>query len=699
MRGTLAHRKTFDTYRRRADEPAAAAQRITRMMRRVATLIFTLALLLGQSADLGAQPPDVLRERVNQGTVAIISGGVNGTYIRIASDLAAVLDKSDQLRILPIIGKGSLQNITDLLYLRGIDIGIVQSDVLSFIRKENLHPNIAQRIRYITKLYNEEVHILARKDIAQLSDLADKKVNIDVAGSGTAMTASTLFDALGIKVTATNFDQALAVEKVKNGEIAAMVYVAGKPTDLFRKLEAGTNLHFVPVPLTPDLLQTYLPSSLTHTDYPGLIADGQSTDTVAVGAVMAVYNWNPSNERYKRAATFVNAFFNGFGEFLKPPRHPKWQEVNLATELPGWTRFQPAQDWLDRRTTTAGAGYDIALKSSFEEFLAFIDESSGTRPSVASPQTREALFSRFLDWRKRQQEQSPAKVVNILTGGTSGVYHPLGNALSTIYGRALPDAKVTVQATQASVQNLNLLQAGRGEVAFALADSVSFAWKGETDVGFPSKLDKLRTIAAIYPNYIQIVANKDSGIQTLTDLKGKRVSVGAPRSGTEINARRVFQAAGLSYDMMSVQYLPFGESVGLIKNRQLDATLQSAGLGVASIHDLASSVPIAVVPVPPKIIAKIGDSAYLSRPIPAGTYQGQDSEVMTVAINNLLMTREGVPADLVYTMTKAMFENLGELTAAHAAAKGISLRNASQGSPVPLHPGAERYYREKGVLK
>ena len=656
------------------------------MMRGVAAIVFTITLLLGHLEHAVAQSPDVLRNRVNQGTVAIISGGVNGTYIRIASDLAAVLDKGDQLRILPIIGKGSVQNITDLLYLRGIDVGIVQSDVLSFIRKENLHPNIAQRIRYVTKLYNEEVHILAGKDIAQLADLSGKRVNVDVAGSGTAMTASTLFDTLGLKIEATNFDQALAVEKVKAGEIAAMVYVAGKPTELFRKIEAGSNLHFVPVPLTPELLEIYLPSSLAHADYPGLIADGQSTDTVAVGAVMAVYNWDPNKERYKRVAAFVDAFFNGFEEFLKAPRHPKWQEVNLAAELPGWTRFQPAQDWLDRRTTTAGTGYDIGLKSSFEEFLAFMNESGGSR-RAASTESREALFARFVEWRKRQQEQSPTEFVNILTGGTSGVYYPLGNALSAIYGKALPDAKVTVQATQASVQNLNLLQAGRGEVAFALGDSVGFAWKGEADVGFSSKLDKLRTIAAIYPNYIQIVATKDSGIQTLADLKGKRVSVGAPRSGTEVNARRVFRAAGLSYDMMSVQYLPFGESVELMKNRQLDATLQSAGLGVASIRDLASSVPITIVPIPPEVVAKIGDPAYLSKPIPAGTYQGQDREVMTVAINNLLMTREGVPADVVYTMTKAMFENLAELTAAHAAAKGISLEQRIAGLAGAIAPG------------
>ena len=379
------------------------------MLRGLATIICTLALLLGQAVDAAAQSMDALRNKVNQGTVAIISGGVNGTYIRIASDLAAVLDKGDQLRILPIAGKGSVQNITDLLYLRGIDVAFVQSDVLDYVRKENLHPNIEQRIRYVTKLYNEEVHILASKDIGQLPDLAGKKVNVDVAGSGTAMTASTLFDTLGVNVEPTNFDQALALEKLKNGEIAAMVYDAGKPTDLFRRIDSNSNLHFVPVPFTADLLQIYLPSSVTHDDYPALVADGQSVDTVAVGAVMAVYNWEPNGERYKRVAAFVDAFFDGFDEFLKPPRHPKWQEVNLAAQLPGWTRFRPAQEWLDRRTTPTGAGYDVALKNSFEEFLAFINETSGRGGQSVSPQSREALFARFLDWRKRQQEQSPSE--------------------------------------------------------------------------------------------------------------------------------------------------------------------------------------------------------------------------------------------------------------------------------------------------
>jgi TRAP transporter TAXI family solute receptor len=418
-----------------AATPAAArreqqqSERAGRMLRRVTAIVLVIAAVCLQGLPASAQSISTLRNSINQGTVSIISADVNGTYIRIASDLAAVLDKSGKLRVLPIVGKGSVQNITDVMYLRGIDIAIVQSDVLSYIRKEKIHPNIEQRIRYITKLYNEEVHILAGKDVAKIEDLADKKVNVDVAGSGTAMTASTLFNTLGVKVEATNFDQALALEKLRNGEIAAMMFVSGKPTNLFRKIEAGSDLRFVPVPLTPDLLQIYLPSSITHSDYPNLMPDGEPIDTVAVGAVMAVYNWEPNSDRYRSVAAFVDAFFDSFDEFLKPPRHPKWQEVNLAVQLPGWTRFQPAQQWLDRRKAPVGPGYDLALKNSFEEFLTFINETSGQTSRTVNPQTREALFALFLEWRKRQQQQ-----------GGSGTPAPAPAAPSAPAGTAAPAA-------------------------------------------------------------------------------------------------------------------------------------------------------------------------------------------------------------------------------------------------------------------
>lgn len=295
---------------------------------------------------------------------------------------------------------------------------------------------------------------------------------------------------------------------------------------------------------------------------------------------------------------------------------------------------------------------------------------------------------------------SAQQFVNILTGGQSGVYYPLGVALSQIYGKAIPNVKSTAQVTKASAENLNLLQAGRGEVAFTLGDALSDAWKGDEEAGFKTPLKKLRGLSATYNNYIQIVASADSGIKTLADLKGKRVSVGAAKSGTELNARAIFKAAGLSYkDLSKVEYLPFGESVELIKNRQLDATLQSAGLGVASIRDLATSVKIVVVAIPPEVVAKVGDPAYQPAVIPANTYEGQTTDIATAAIPNFLVTQADVSNDLAYQMAKALYENLDTLYAAHNAAKAIKRENAVKGMPVPLHPGAERYYKEVGVIK
>lgn len=289
--------------------------------------------------------------------------------------------------------------------------------------------------------------------------------------------------------------------------------------------------------------------------------------------------------------------------------------------------------------------------------------------------------------------------LGILTGGTSGVYYPMGVALSRIYGEKIPGARPSVQATKASVENLNLLQQGKGEIAFTLGDSLAFAWEGNEEAGFKSKLTKLRGIAAIYPNYIQVVASKESGIKTLADLKGKRLSVGAPKSGTELNARAILQGAGLSYkDLGKVEYLPFAELVDLMKNRQLDATLQSAGLGVSSIRDLASSVEIIVVEVPAATVDKVG-LPYVKATIPANTYTGQTTAIETAAVVNYLVTRSDLKDDLVYAMTKSTFDNLPELAVAHSAGKEITLAGALAGMPIPLHPGAERYFREKGVLK
>jgi uncharacterized protein len=289
--------------------------------------------------------------------------------------------------------------------------------------------------------------------------------------------------------------------------------------------------------------------------------------------------------------------------------------------------------------------------------------------------------------------------INVLTGGTSGVYYPLGVAISKVFTDKVKGSRPSVQATKASVENLTLLQQGKGEIGFTLGDSLALGWAGDEEAGFKTKLDKLRGMTAIYPNYIQIVASKESGIKTLADLKGKRLSVGAPKSGTELNARAILQGAGLTYkDLGKVEYLPFGESVELMKNRQLDATLQSAGLGVSSIRDLATSVPIVVVEIPADVVQKVG-SPYIGANIPAGTYEGQTAAVPTAAVVNYLVTHAGVKDETVYQMTKAIYESLPDLAAAHAAARDIKLESALTGMPVPMHPGAQRYFDEKGIKK
>jgi TRAP transporter TAXI family solute receptor len=289
--------------------------------------------------------------------------------------------------------------------------------------------------------------------------------------------------------------------------------------------------------------------------------------------------------------------------------------------------------------------------------------------------------------------------INVLTGGTSGVYYPLGVAIGKIYSDKLPDVKTQVQATKASVENLILLQQGRGEIAFAMGDSLKAAWDGDEEAGFRGRLDRLRIVGAIYPNYIQIVAAADSNIKTLADLRGKRLSVGTSKSGTELNSRAILAAAGLSYrDIGKVEYLPFADSVELMKNRQLDATLQSAGLGVASLKDLSASIDIRLVSVPEEVVDKIGPP-FVSVKIPANTYTGQDKDVPTAAVANYLVTSSSVSDDLAYRMTRLIFENLRDLANAHAAGKEIKLETAATGNPIPLHPGAIRYYKEKGLLE
>jgi TRAP transporter TAXI family solute receptor len=289
--------------------------------------------------------------------------------------------------------------------------------------------------------------------------------------------------------------------------------------------------------------------------------------------------------------------------------------------------------------------------------------------------------------------------INILTSGIGSVFYPLGGALSDIFAAKIPGTRPSVQATKGSVENLNLLQQGRrSEIAFAQGNSLVFAWAGDMEAGFKTKLDKLRGIAALYPSYIQIVATKESGIKTLADLKGKRLSLNAQGSGTELNTRQIFRAAGITFnEFAKVVYLPYEVSVDLMRNGELDATFVLSGLGTPAVRGLASSFLIYVVEIPAWVVDKAG-APFVKGIIPKDTYKGQGADVQTATILNYLVTRADLSAEIVYNMTKAVFDSTAELTAAHSAAADIKLERALDGMPIPLQPGAEKLFKEKGLV-
>ncbi len=362
------------------------------------TRISAIALLT-LAATTAPAAADTLAERANRGLVEVITGGVAGSSARMAEDLADVLDDGATRRVLPVIGKGSLQDLVDLKALRGVDFAIVQSDVLEHVKATHAL-GIESSLTYVAKLYNEEFHLLARGDVHSIADLAGKKVNFGSQGDGTTITGPRLFEMLRIKVEVTSYGQAMALEKLKSGQIAAMAFVTGKPAPLFAGLRARDGLHFLAVPLKGDIASSYSPARLTAEDYPELAAQG-TVDTVAVGTVLLVANLVPDSERYRNAANFVEAFFTQFPKLLEAPHHPKWSEVNLAAELPGWRRFAPADAWIKRN----GASAAVAMSEDQmrDIFIKFLDERSKVSGSgTLTGEQKDQLFAQFKRWQNGQ---------------------------------------------------------------------------------------------------------------------------------------------------------------------------------------------------------------------------------------------------------------------------------------------------------
>jgi TRAP-type uncharacterized transport system substrate-binding protein len=359
--------------------------------------------MLPALANLSILPAhaQLITERSNRGLVEIVAGSADGTGVHMVEDLAEVFDDGGTRRVLPVVSKGTLQSVFDLRSLRGIDMALVQTDVLDDIKQKRLYLGIEHQLSYIAKLYTEEFHLLGGPEINSVKDLAGKKVNTGVAGDGTAVTARAVFGMLDVPVETTSYDPRTALAKLRSGEIAALAIVAAKPVPLFANLRPEDGLHFVPVPLGRQLLETYMPGRLTAEDYPLLSNLRQPIDTVAVSCVLMAINFPADSERYRNMAAFVDAFFTQFPRLLERGWHPKWQEVNLSAELPGWRRFPPAEAWLKRNAVAAAGPNEQQMR---EIFSRFIDERSRTTGRPLSAQQKNDLFSEFKRWERGQAQ-------------------------------------------------------------------------------------------------------------------------------------------------------------------------------------------------------------------------------------------------------------------------------------------------------
>jgi TRAP transporter TAXI family solute receptor len=335
------------------------------------------------------------RAQLNDNTVTIMAGSAEGTDLAVVQDIAAVLDDGDDLRVVPMVGKGPSQNLKDVLFMRGVDMGITQANVLKhYAGTGELGPNLQSKVAYIAKLFNEEMHVLARAEVKDIRALDGRTVNMGPEGNGTDITARAVFDALGISVREAHLDQTDAVAKLKAGDIDAMVVVTGKPAPALAHLDDASGLKLLSVPYAKGLEDNYYPATLTQADYPQLIGDGDRVDTLAVCAVLVSFNWDKKSPRMRKLDHFVNRFFSNFNAFLVPPRHPKWQQVNFAATLEGWQRSPLAQAWIDHAKTTLAA--DPNARARFETFLAQADTKAG----ATSEEERTKLFRAFLEWSK-----------------------------------------------------------------------------------------------------------------------------------------------------------------------------------------------------------------------------------------------------------------------------------------------------------
>ncbi|HXF54727.1 MAG TPA: TAXI family TRAP transporter solute-binding subunit [Hyphomicrobiaceae bacterium] len=342
------------------------------------------------------------RARINNWTVGLAGGLLEGTFVQYAADLGKALDDGDNLRVLPIISYGAVGNVSDLLYLKGVDFAITYADVLDHFKNVEKIPNIERRINYVIPMFEGELHVLARGEIRKLEDLAGKKVNFNTIGSAANYTGGIVFDRLGIKVERIYKNNAVAVEDMRKGDIAAIVHVVGKPNSLFTNMKPEPDFHFLPLQYSEKFQDYYSPTELTNADYPKLIKPGETVPTISVAALLAVYNWQTNGDRYRRVARFIEYLFDRFDRLRQPPYQPKWKDMNLAGTVPGWTRYPVAQELVDRALSKTAAQPGPRPQPEPQPAIdPVLARAQVSKVAPYSPAEQERLFQQFLEWSKQ----------------------------------------------------------------------------------------------------------------------------------------------------------------------------------------------------------------------------------------------------------------------------------------------------------
>jgi TRAP-type uncharacterized transport system substrate-binding protein len=355
----------------------------------------------GQRAQqrLAAQQ-QALRSAHNEQALLVVTSHQQHSYVGMAADIAGMLAENGEIRLVPVMGSGGADNLKDLLYLRGADMAIVPSNVLlSDKAGEALGGSLQAKLAYVARLYGEEVHVLAGRGVSSVEDLSGKKVAVPLADGNALFAAIDVFQRLGIKADIVQTDPVSAMDQIRSGEVAAVLLVGGKPLPLVSGLPKDGSLRLLGLRSSLTLEEGYAPAVFRADDYPTLIPPDAIIETVSVSAILLTRNMRGNDESYRRVEKFVPLFFRGLTEQAGPPRHPKWSDVNLGAVLTGWTRFGPAQQWLDSAKTEQAAW----LQKSFEDFLR-VSNVSGATP--LSPAQRQKLFDEFVSWTRKPAQST-----------------------------------------------------------------------------------------------------------------------------------------------------------------------------------------------------------------------------------------------------------------------------------------------------